>query len=214
MSFSDWVVRHDESLLFVIGYVTLAVVLSIWISLFWLLVVVFVHFLFEVIRQSARHKGAGRIAAEALWEVKLDIALVVGALALALYMDVILGILGLRSAGQLTVAARSGARIGMRFSAWEQALRGFFLSIDDAVHVGRSFFMRKGKQEKKPRQDRPPVEDSSPFLPRGWTLGDRITLSILFLFLLLIPLAPMFTGHSWDQSLQILVAELTPFPSD
>lgn len=209
-SFKDWAARHDESVLFIASYVGLAVVLSLWISLFWLVAVVFVHFLFEIIRQSRHHRGAGRIAVEALWEVKLDIALVIGALVLALYIDLIFGILGLRSVGQMGMAAKSGAQIGVRFGVWEQVLRGFFLTVDDAVHVGRSFFMKKGA---KARSGKASARDSSPLKPAGWTVGDVITLSLLFLFLVLIPLAPVITDHSWEDSLGLLAAELDPFPA-
>ena len=47
----DWVLNHDDSWIFIILYVGLAVVLSLWISLFWLLVVVAGHFVLEWIRQ-------------------------------------------------------------------------------------------------------------------------------------------------------------------
>lgn len=119
-----WIHRHDESWLFVLSYVALAVLLSIFISLFWLVAVVLVHFVFELIRQSATHQTKPRIMGEAAWEVKLDIVLVLSALVLALYMDAILGILGLRSAAQLSVAAKTSAQASVRAGGWGQALRG------------------------------------------------------------------------------------------
>mgnify|MGYP005845606461 CR=1 FL=1 len=62
-----WVVHHDDKWLFVIFYVSLAVILSIWISLFWLLAVVAVHFGFELMRQSYLRSGFLPIMSEVLW---------------------------------------------------------------------------------------------------------------------------------------------------
>lgn len=49
----DWVIRHDDSWLFTVLHIGLAVVLSIWIGLFWLVAVVVVHFAFEIVRQRS-----------------------------------------------------------------------------------------------------------------------------------------------------------------
>ncbi len=212
----EWVRRHDESWLFVGGYVTLAVVLSIWISLFWLVAVVAVHFAFELIRQLPHFATRREVLGEALWEVKLDIALVVFAFVISLYMELVLGILGLRSAAQLGAAVRGGSRI----AGWQSAIRGALLSVDDAVHVVRSFFMRKGggdapsppavKAEKGPAEVPPPGLS----IHARWTAGDWFSLSLLVSSALLVLLSPAFTEHTLQTALETLALELHPFPQD
>lgn len=220
----EWIRQHDESWLFVLSYITLAVVLSVFISLFWLVVVVLVHFLFEVIRQSARFQTRGRIFWEALWEVKLDIALVLSAFVLALYMEALLGILGLRSASQAGVAASQSARLGARIGGWERAIRGILISVDDGAHAVRPLMRRMngrrnggngdeekedpGEEAKKSRHG----HDSTPFLYSSWTKGDYFTLSLLALMVVLMGLAPSLTEHTLLDSIHIVLEELHPFP--
>ena len=104
----NWIINHDDSWLFIIGYIGLAVVLSIWISLFWLVAVVAVHFLFEIVRQHTIHDSWTTIISESLWELKLDIALVLFALVVSLYMDVVLGVAGLQGAARAGASAAQG----------------------------------------------------------------------------------------------------------
>jgi len=137
----DRIVNHDDSWIFVILYVGLAVVLSIWIGLFWLLVVVAGHFVLEWIRQ--RHVRDAGVLPEVFWELKLDIALVLFALVLTLHMEVVFGIVGLQAAGRVGTIARVGARGGSRFAAWERTLRGLLLSADDAAQIVRALVMRR-----------------------------------------------------------------------
>jgi len=137
----DWIVNHDDSWIFIILYVGLAVVLSLWISLFWLVVVVAGHFVLEWIRQ--RHLRETGVLAEVFWELKLDIALILFSLVLTLYLEVVFGILGLKAAGRAVTIARAGARGGSRFAAWERTLRGLLLSADDAAQIARALVVRR-----------------------------------------------------------------------
>jgi hypothetical protein len=127
-----WIVNHDESKLFLVLYLTLALVLSVAIGLFWLVALVVVHFAFEHVR--SRYDGlTGRAAlGRALWNVKLDVALVLFALVLALYLQVVMGVLGLHAVSRAGALAQAGARGGIRFAAWEKVIRGILLSADDA----------------------------------------------------------------------------------
>jgi hypothetical protein len=124
-----WIVEHDQSRVFLVLYIGLAVVLSLWISLFWLVAVVGAHLVLELIRQSHLQIGARRIVLESAWELKLDVALVLFALALSLYMETVLGVVGLQGAARLGSASRAAAR----FASWERVLRGVALSADDAA---------------------------------------------------------------------------------
>lgn len=219
----QWILQHDESWLFVGLYVALAVVLSIWISLFWLVAVISVHALFEWIRQSAQFESKPRIAAEALWEIKLDIALILFALALALYMEIILGVLGLQSAARLGAAARTGSRA----LAWERALRGVLLSLDDAAQVARAFFRQDAKngdaengpapQETAPETSIPKTAPDAPeknAWARPWGWGDKIAIGLGAICLLLMLLSPALTLHTPGSALATLAAELHPWPGE
>ena len=221
-----WIRHHDERALFVLAYITLAVTLTIFISLFWLVAVVAVHAAFEVIRQSHRFGAPAQYLAETLWEIKLDIALVIFALALALYMDLIMGILGLQSAARAGAAAKAGGR----FLAWERVIRAVALTVDDFVHVGRfikpivRIFKRNGG---RPAQSSPAheAEESGPPMgdtederpattswvqPYGW--GDKLSLALGVACLLLIVASPLFTHHTPVTVVTTMAAEMHPFP--
>jgi hypothetical protein len=140
-SLRDFIAHHDDRWLFVAVYITLAVVLSMMLSLFWLVAVAGLHFALEYLRQAQYRSGVGEVVSHALWEIKLDIALVLLALALALYIEVVLGVLGLQSAARAAAATRVA-----RFAAWERNLRAVVLLADDAarvVQVGVSRLLRR-----------------------------------------------------------------------
>jgi hypothetical protein len=54
-----WIIDHDNSRLFVVAYVGLELVLSIFVGLFWLVFVVGLHVVFELVRQHHAHPAAG-----------------------------------------------------------------------------------------------------------------------------------------------------------
>jgi hypothetical protein len=144
-SIRDFIANHDDRWLFVILYIGLAVVLSIALSLFWLVAVAGLHFALEFLRQGAYRTQTLDIATHALWEIKLDIALVLLALAMSLYMDVVVGLLGLQSAARATAASRLGMRAA-RFAAWQRNLRAMVLLADDiarVIQVGVTRFLRR-----------------------------------------------------------------------
>ena len=120
-----WWIEHDDQLPFTLAYLGLALVLSLAIGLFWLVAVVALHAALEYWALGRQRQGArlGRV----LWHVKLDIALVLFALCLAVYMDLLFGIAG------LAPAARAGMQAGSRFLAWQKGIRGLLLSLDDAA---------------------------------------------------------------------------------
>lgn len=216
-----WVIDHDSSWLFVVAYVGLAVVLSVWISLFWLVAVVGVHFAFECVRQAhhvrgrwraaasgergrparprpAHHlRGAGRIARRALWEIKLDIALILFALVVAVYLEFVLGVAGLSAAGRL------GAQAGARFAGWQRALRGILLTVDDAAQVGRAALLRGGTVAD---------DDKDADTAARWSTGDRISIGFGLLSLALLLLAPALLGETYAGLLDTIAQELHPFP--
>jgi hypothetical protein len=141
----DWVRDHDERWSFVVLYLGLAVGLSVFVSLFWLLVVGALHFTLECGRQTHFREGRLEVVGHALWEVKLDIGLVLLALTLVLYIDVVLGLLGLQSAARAAAVTRAGARIGTRAAAWERNIRTFLLTVDEMARIAyAAVTVRKG----------------------------------------------------------------------
>ena len=130
-----WVRDHDEKWLFVVLYLGLSVGLSIFVSLFWLVVVVGLHFILECVRQVHPWRDRTEVVLHALWEVKLDVGLVILAFTLVLYIDVVLGLLGVQAAAR---AAGTTVRIGVRAAAWERNLRTFLLTVDEMARIGHA----------------------------------------------------------------------------
>jgi hypothetical protein len=230
----DFIAHHDDRWLFVAVYIGLAVVLSIMLSLFWLVAVAALHFSLEYLRQAQFQTGRLDIVTHALWEVKLDVALVLLALAMALYMELILGVLGLQSAARATAASRAGMR-ATRFFAWERNLRAFMLMADDVAVGALRLFRRRGR----PAPDRIPQAGAAAVavaetdvvhavagadtaavavaVPGSWrnrwSFGDRLTVCLLVSGVLLIVLAPVLTPHSWGGATIALLEQLHPFPA-
>lgn len=199
-----WILEHDESWLFVGIYITLAVVLSIWISLFWLVVVVAGHFALEWIRHRHIDPWWPGVLVRALWEVKLDIGLVLFALVIGVYMEFILGIAGLSS------AARAGLQSGARFAGWQRAIRGVLLSIDDAAQLGRAV-VRGEKNVDDSETSESTISRWGGWTAR-WSLGDRLSISLSIISITLILLAPLLADQTFAQTWSIILEELHPYP--
>lgn len=145
----EWVRDHDEKWLFVVLYLGLAVGLSVLVSLFWLLVVAVLHLILELVRQAHYRDGKVNVALHALWEVKLDVALILLALTLVLYIEVVLGLLGIQSVGRAVAVSRAGSRVATRAAAWERNLRTFLLTVDEMARVAHAGVMLRKKRREK-----------------------------------------------------------------
>ena len=197
-----WLIDHDNRMTFTILYITLALVLSMAISMFWLVAVVSVHAVIEywsLGRSGVRDHRLGRT----LWHVKLDIALVLAALWLGLYIDLLFGVAG------LSAAARTGAQATARFVAWQRTIRGVLLTADEAALAAKAAFggsKRDGAVATSP--------DQTPLLPwhQRWGIGDRLTIGSIALLTALILAAPLITDHSVGQAIAILAEDLHPWP--
>jgi len=214
---SDWIRDHDESWIFVVVYLGLAVGLSVFVSLFWLVVVAALHLGLELIRQSFYRDGAREVMLHALWEIKLDVGLILLALALVLYVEVVLGILGIQSASRAAAATRAGARIGARAAAWERNLRTFLLTADEMARIGHAAFMLRrkkratGADEEEAQVVPPGPPPRAPWAQR-WGLGDRFGIVMIVVGTLLIGAAPWLTFHDPGSATALLMQELRPFP--
>jgi hypothetical protein len=204
--FLGWVLKHDDSWLFTILYVGFAVYLSIAISLFWLVVVVLIHGVFEWIRQSHIDSRQPGLLARTAWHLKLDFALVIFALSLDVYMGFLLGAAGLGGAARMT------AQAGARFAGWTRAIRGVMLSLDDAAHVARAAgraVTRRGKGD----ADAEEPEDLQPW--RRWGIGDHIAIWLGVACLLAILAAPLIppVEQTWASVWQVVVDSFHPWPA-
>lgn len=201
--------------MFIVPYIALAVLLSVILSLFWLVVVVAVHFALEWLRQTylaqLREENAGflTLLRRTTWELKLDIGLVIFALALALYMEAVLGVVGLGAASR--GAAMAGTRVATRFGVIQQVLRAFLLSVDDLAQVARVMAKRgKGKTDGDAGEedDADDIGDGR-IVPGRW---DYVILGFTGVCVALIFAAPILTGASVEEVLAQIAEELTPFP--
>lgn len=204
-----WLLRHDDSKWFTAAYIGGAVVLSIAVSLFWLLAILGVHFALDVARHRLGEAPWRHALLETLWDLKLDIALVFFAFALSLYMDAALGVLGLSAASRIAgAAARSGAKV----AAWQRVLRGALLSLDDAAQVGRAAMAAKHKASGagEPEEAEPAGRWGS--WSGHYGKGDWIAVAIGFVCGALVVLAPALLGITPGEALGILANELRPLP--
>jgi hypothetical protein len=197
-----WVAAHDDSWLFTVLYVGLALGLSLAISLFWLVVVVAAHGVLEWFALTQRGHRTHRVG-HVLWHLKLDVALVLGALWLGLYLDLLFGMAGLGA------VARSGARVTARAVAWQRAVRGALLAADDAALVVRAVAGRGGTADDAD----PPPRPARPPWRRRWTVGDRAVVGMAITLGVLIVVAPLLTSHSWASAMAALAGDLHPWPA-
>ena len=202
VSLHRWLREHDQRMSFTVLYITLALVLSMAISMFWLVAVVAAHGALEywkLGRTGPRDQRLGRT----LWHIRLDIMLVLAALWLGLYIDLLFGIAGLGA------AARTGAQVSARVVAWQRTLRGVLLSVDEAALAAKAALGRDKVHESPAtsprRHTRPPWQ-------QRWSWGDRITVAAAALFATLIVLTPILTEHDLGEALAILAQDLHPWP--
>ena len=202
-----WIREHDDRISFVVLYIGGAIALSIWLNLFWVVMLMLGHFALEIVRGHLLE--ARRPLAHALWEVKLDIALVLFALVVALYSDFVLGLLGLGQAARAGQAAR-GLQAAARFGVIERALRVVVLTADDALRLVQAAFRLRNRSA-APQPSLAAVETvaSVPDEP-GIEAGDIASLAFGALCLLLLLLAPQITGTTPEAVAAQLLHEISP----
>jgi hypothetical protein len=203
----SWVREHDDRWAFTVTYVGLALILSIAVSLFWLVAVVGFHFLLEYARQRSRGYSMGSAIGEASWEVSLDVGLILFALVLALYLDLIFGLAGLGPASRAGVNAVS--RAAPRFAGWQTALRAGLLSLDDIAQIAKNAVRRSAETEAG-------VMSGDFQLRVGWvspwSRTDWICVIFLSAMVLFLGLAPIVLDGGLSGTMAILKQELTPLP--
>lgn len=203
-----WIREHDDRLSFVVLYIGGAIILSIWLNLFWVIVLMLAHFALEIVRGHLL--DARRPLLHALWEVKLDVALVLFALVVALYAEHVLAVLGLGQAARAGQAATRGVQFASRFAVIERALRVIVLTMDDVARLVQAAFKFRGKKTATaPQLAAAPSE--GPASPEGLQTGDVVTLAFGAVCLALILLMPTLLGTSPDDVGRMILEEVSPY---
>lgn len=205
-----WIRDHDDRLSFAVLYIGGAIALSIWLNLFWVAMLMLGHFALEILR--GRLLNAERPLLHAVWEVKLDIGLLLFAIVVALYSEHVLALLGLGQAARAGQAAR-GLQVAAKFGIVERAMRIVVLTMDDIarlVQVAIKFRKRNAEPEAvfSSPGTRTPAE---PVSPSSVGAGDVLSLAFGGACLLLILLTPSLTGTAPADVGSHLLRELSPY---
>lgn len=201
----DWLKHHDERWSFILLYAGGAVVLSIYMSLFWVAMLMLVHLFLELMRHVSVR--APLPVLHSLWHVKLDIGLVLFALVVALYADTVMALLGLGQAARATQAVR-GVQMATRFGIIERSMRVVLLTLDDIGLLLRGALKGAGRRAVVPVAADPAVEAAHPW--QNFSLGDRLSLGFGIACAVLIVLAPALTGAGVVGVAETLLGEMTP----
>lgn len=204
--FKHFIVNHDDSWVFTLLYVGLAVTLSMYISMFWLIVVAFVHGAFEW--ASLRLKGEyDGLVVQVCWHLRLDIVLIVFALWLGVYIDVIFGALGLGA------VARGGAQVGSRVLAWQRTVRGALLTLDDVVQVLKAIVVSRSTKAKEPESASGHAEGFT-VSDKGiaWGKADVVLVLTGVLLAASVIAAPLLTEMEVGEVLDKVAGDLHPWP--
>lgn len=233
-----WIVAHDDSKWFNFLYTGLAIVLSLWLGLFWLLAVVAVHLALELIKQHHLRTQPSRVIAWSLWELKFDLALILFSLVVLLYMDTVLGLAGLGASGRI-------AAQGARATRFHQVVRSILISVDDVARIGGKVaasppWKRAAKtitaaaattlavRPSKPELNNSPNDQATtqnddqndtrnaetsrafPWHTR-WSKGDWVSIGFAVICSALLLAAPYLTKAGWQKTMATITSELHPF---
>jgi hypothetical protein len=200
-----WCSEHDERNSFVFTYITLSVLLSLMAGLFWLILLVGVHFGLELYRnRDLPHRSR---FAHATFGIRLDVTLVLLALALSLYMDVLFAALGLRA---LPRAGAAVGRISGRLPSLRRIVRAVLLLTDEVLRVAAYIAAARGITTARSGGRATVWRPHSPWRER-WSLGTRLVIGLGAVALVLLVAAPWLSGNGLDGTLAILAHELSPF---
>ncbi|MFN3700989.1 MAG: hypothetical protein ACK4VI_05645 [Alphaproteobacteria bacterium] len=196
--------------------------MSIIASLFWVVALMIAHFALELVRNSMLRTPMP--VAHSLWEIKLDFGLVLFALVIVLYADVVFAALGIGQAARAAQAVK-GAQMATRFGVIQRSLRVFFLVLDDFAKVALTVWQKvSGQKEQNQSQSLNDAEVSqqSAFLNdpahkdektapwKSLSKGDWATLVFCAVCFILVMFSPFWSMHGWDGVWSIFIEEMTP----
>ncbi|MGI6395569.1 MAG: hypothetical protein ACOX2F_12735 [bacterium] len=219
---TEWFLNHDDKTLFNISYVALSVVVSIVWGIFWLVLIVAIHFFMDFVVNISKKFSLQKAIGYALWALKLDFALVLFSLTLAVYIDVVLGVLGAgntlkgavqagsrmqRAGGRAAQVAGNTMKVGSRVLGWQKMIRTFFISIDDFARA-IPFFLKK----KKDGDETDAVESKAekPVMEIKMTWSSLFSIALGVVMLVLFFLAPVILNQPAAEIWKIVAEELKP----
>ena len=224
-----WILIHDDNLWFNVLYIGLALIMSIVLGLFWLVVVVAIHWCIELARQLLMGRKIFPGIFETFWELKLDISLIIFALWLGVYLDIIFGAAGLSAASR--ASAQAGGRIartGTSVAIWQRIIRSVLISLDDLGLAMKAISRnRRGGNDKHVQNpENAEVDTASMYNDNtlnkqgiektswsgNYSKGDWFSLAFGGGFLILIALAPVFTEIDYGNIWLSIREDLKPFP--
>jgi hypothetical protein len=228
----QWILAHDERFSFAAVYILLAVGLSLFVSLFWLLVIVAIHVVFEWLKKRYQgYERMGHAAVWTLWDTKFDLALALFAFVLAAYAGVSFGVAGAQSAGRLGVLASRLGPITRGFAAARVILfRLWFAArviIIRKADMARATALAKLAEQQAAANaaenvtaelDGQNSAKNMGLIPQvlpwktQWTRGDRIALAFIGLNVILLVLAPVVTDQTLPGMLVSFREKLHPWP--
>ena len=228
----QWILSHDERLSFAAAYVVLAVGLSLFVSLFWLLVLVAIHVFLEWLKKRYHgYEGRGHAAIWTVWDTKLDLALAMLAFVLAAYAGVSFGVAGAQSAGRAGVlASRLGpltrgfaaARVVL-FRLWfaariiiirkadmaRAAARGRLAEQQAAANANQDAAAELERQKAANKMG--PIPTVPPW-KMDWTRGDWIALVFISFNIILLFINPIITDQTIVGMFEGFREQLHPWP--
>ena len=211
-SIKNWIKDHDDRWSFVILYVGGAVCLSVFMNLFWVVMLMTGNFFLKFYRNCLLAMPKPLLTS--LWQVKLDIALVIFALMIGLYAEHVFAALGLSQAARAGQAVR-GLQMATRFGLIERGLKVFLMTIDDQARLVNAVV--KARKKKKsgqivvPEEALPEREEEDVSLPwKKWGKGDVFSVAFGAVCLCLILMAPVLTGHTYHGLSADIVSQLHP----
>lgn len=203
----QWIVDHDDHLSFTVVYIASAVLLSVFMNLFWVACLMLLHLALEIWRHKVLQTRYP--LAQAIWCVKLDIALVLFALVVALYSDMIFGVLGI---GQAARAARAVAGVEMlsRFTIIERMIKVFFLTVDDMGRITK-LLIHSIRRKKAVKLEIPlHLQEHAEEMQQGITTGDVLSLAFGGVSVCLIIASAFILPEGLADTARIILTELTP----
>lgn len=207
----DWIRDHDDRWSFVILYVGGAVALSVFMNLFWVVLLMTGNFCLKIYRNYLVEKPLPVLTS--LWQVKLDIGLIFFALVIGLYADHIFSALGLSQAARAGQAVK-GLQMVTRFGVIERGLKVFFMTIDDQARLVNAVV--KARKRKRsivavPEDALPEPEAHEPSYPwKSWGKGDVFSVSFGLVCFALILASPLILGVPAGEIVDSISGQLTP----
>lgn len=201
---------HDDRWSFIVCYVGGAVLLSIYLNLFWVTMLMLANFALKLYRNHL--VTAERPFLLALWQIKLDISLIVFAVAIAVYAEHIFAILGISRMARAGQALR-GLHLAARFGVIERALRVLLLIVDDLARIVNALVKSMRRRKAVVNISEEMLQDIAPKSTRPWEnpgRGDFFSIGFGAVCFGLILLNPLLTGTPAIEIMARVAAELSP----